>query len=1140
MTVWINEFHYDNASAGDQGEFIEVAGAAGTDLTGWSLVLYNGGSNVNAAVVYRTIPLSGTMPDLSNGMGALRFLPGVTDGIQNGPSDGFALVDSDNQVVQFLSYEGVITAGAGPANGMTSTNVSVSETNATVPGTSLQLSGTGNQYSDFTWAASATSTPDALNNNQSFTAPGPDTAPPQLITTSVSGLQIAADIVLRVNEAVTLDTSKVRLLDNNQQTVDAQITLDGRNVRINPTDNLAGTQTYQVVLDEGALTDTATNASAAVTVQVETAAPPAELRIHAIQGTGATNARNGEIVTIEAIVFGDFQNGDGDAKRDLGGFFMQEEKANHDSDAATSEGIFIYEGSGATQTNVNVGDRVKVTGTVSEFGGKTQITATQISVVQAQAVTDVAAELAVEISLPANDVVATAGKYQPDLKAYESMLVRVTDKLTITEQFDLDRYGQITLTAGERPFQFTAENAPSTAGYDAHLRAIGANQIVYDDGLSVQNAPIGNLDGFAGYNTANAPRMGDTIDGLTGVLDYFSNAWRVRSVEDGSVTVNRVNTRVDEPEDVGGRLKLAGLNVLNYFTTLNENGAQTEVGLAPRGANNQAEFTRQTDKLVNTLLKLNADVLGLVEIENNFEDNAAGNALDYLVDQLNAKLPNPADHYAWVDPGSKHVGGDAIAVGLIYRPAVVKIAAGTTVAKLNDATLATLDGGQALLDQSALNRVFDGESTSRNPLAVTFEEIATGEQFTAVVSHLKSKGSATPAGGAANADNLDGAGAWNHQRELAVTAITKWLATNPTGSSDADQVLLGDFNAYAKENPIKLLADAGYVNVEDRLTKPYSYVFDGQLGTLDYVLASSSLNSQITNVTQWHLNSDDADALDYNLDFSRDPSIYDSNVITRVSDHDPLLIGLNLTSTSTTPTPTQPPAPVPPATPIAAPPEGGVTQGTSGNDILLGGTGNDMLIGGGGNDTLTGGDGRDHASFGGVSSAFTITLGSDGLPTSVTGPTGTNTLSGVERLVFSDRTLAFDVDAAPGQAYRLYEGLLGRAPDRDGISFWVNALDGNPDALESVANAFLNSVEFTARVGAIDQLDNTAYVNMLYTQVLNRAADAEGQAFWRTALDNGASRASLLLNFSESNEHAEGVAPVLLQGIELAPVALPA
>src|SRR5690606_5816147 len=125
-----------------------------------------------------------------------------------------------------------------------------------------------------------------------------------------------------------------------------------------------------------------------------------------------------------------------------------------------------------------------------------------------------------------------------------------------------------------------------------------------------------------------------------------------------------------------------------------------------------------------------ADDLGLVELENDFAAGSSGNAIEYLVGQLNAKLP-AADHYAWVDPGQQHVGSDAIAGGFIYKKQVVKIAEGTSPAILNDALLAGMDGGQALLDQSSINAIFDGENTSRNPLAVTFEQIDSGESFTA-------------------------------------------------------------------------------------------------------------------------------------------------------------------------------------------------------------------------------------------------------------------------------------------------------------------------------------------------------------------------------------------------------------------------
>src|SRR5262249_42529500 len=133
------------------------------------------------------------------------------------------------------------------------------------------------------------------------------------------------------------------------------------------------------------------------------------------------------------------------------------------------------------------------------------------------------------------------GANQPDLEAYEGMLVRIPETLTISEQFNLDRFNEIKLVAGERPVQFTHDNEPDAAGYADHLKELGSRTITYDDGLNIQNAAIDNLDGFAPYDTATAPRMGDTVTGLTGVLDYqwagasaSGSTWRVRAVEDGA------------------------------------------------------------------------------------------------------------------------------------------------------------------------------------------------------------------------------------------------------------------------------------------------------------------------------------------------------------------------------------------------------------------------------------------------------------------------------------------------------------------------------------------------------------------------------------------------------------------------------
>ncbi|GAB3818179.1 hypothetical protein GCM10028895_15120 [Pontibacter rugosus] len=171
--VFINEIHYDNEGT-DTAEGVEVAGNAGADLSGWQLVAYNG----NGGAAYATVNLSGSIPNQDYGYGAV-FFP--INGLQNGAPDGIALVNPDGEVVQFLSYEGTMTATAGPAAGLESEDIGVTEGSATPVNYSLQLTGTGTAYTDFVWSGPIASTYNAINTGQSFggSNPGPDPEEPQ-------------------------------------------------------------------------------------------------------------------------------------------------------------------------------------------------------------------------------------------------------------------------------------------------------------------------------------------------------------------------------------------------------------------------------------------------------------------------------------------------------------------------------------------------------------------------------------------------------------------------------------------------------------------------------------------------------------------------------------------------------------------------------------------------------------------------------------------------------------------------------------------------------------------------------------------------------------------------------------------------
>ena len=613
--------------------------------------------------------------------------------------------------------------------------------------------------------------------------------------------------------------------------------------------------------------------------------------ISTIQGNTDTSPLNGATVTVEAIVVGDFQNGDADALRNLGGFFVQEEAANQDGDAATSEGLFIYDVP-LGLVDVSLGDRVQVTGTVSEFQGQTQLTASSITVVEAGAVADVNT-LAVSVSLDAIDatVVDAEGNYAPDMEAYEGMLATFTDTLTVNELFQLDRFNEIRLSANGRPDQFTQLFDPDPAAFDAYQQQTGSDQIIFDDGLNLQNAailPEADLDGNGVFNTADGFTMGDTITGLTGIVNYTwagntasDTSWRVRSVDDGNTFVDS-NVRDVTPPDVGGTLTVATFNVLNFFTTLDVAGnpGSGPFNLDPRGADNIDEFNRQVDKLVTTLSAMDADVFGLVELENEFQTDQNGDglvAINFLVDALNASLGSPT--YAVVDPGRAYVDvSDAISVGLIYNTETVDLVAGS-VEILDDSDLAGLSG-------TYTTPLFDGPSTNRAPLAATFVDANTGEDFTVAVTHMKSKGGS---GTGDDADAGDGAGAFDATRTQGVEALTEWLDT----FADEDVLVLGDFNAYLQEDPIDAMLTSGYTNLGETFSPGQdSYVFDGKTGTLDYAFANTSLSAYVTDAASWQINSDEPDAIDYNTDFGRDASIFDGAVPNRSSDHDPIIVGL--------------------------------------------------------------------------------------------------------------------------------------------------------------------------------------------------------------------------------------------------------
>ena len=574
---------------------------------------------------------------------------------------------------------------------------------------------------------------------------------------------------------------------------------------------------------------------------------PAAL-ISAVQGAGSASSMVDSSVTVEAVVIADYQSENG-----LDGFFVQEEDVDADGDPATSDGIFIYH----TADGVNVGDQVRLTGTVSEYYGLTEIkgiTAFEICS------TGNAAPSPAVLNLP--NVSDTA------LEAYEGMLVEYSHPLYVTEVYDLNRYGQVILS-GVAPLNTPTNIAEPGMDSEVVSAANALNQIILDDASNDEYPVV--IEHLRSDGTTL--RIGDTVANLYGVLNYSRGYYSVQPTTD--VVFTPSNGRPAVPPDVGSDLMVASFNVLNYFTTIDTGndicGPSTDEEC--RGADNAAEFTRQRDKIISALTLLDADVVGLIEIENTDDT-----ALTDLVAGLNTIAG--AGTYAAIHTGS--IGTHVIKVALIYKPASV-----TPVG-----AYAVLDGG--------IDSRFD-DTQNRPALAQTFADNASGEKFTVVVNHLKSKSS--DCGGAPDDDPIQGN--CNLTRTYAAQALVDWLEGDPTGAGSENYLIIGDMNSYAKEDPIDAIkagADDTADTADDFTDLAasfgndgalYSYAYNGERGYLDHALANPAFLPAITGAQFWHINADEPHFLDYNTEYGQDAlGLYVPDAY-RSSDHDPIVIGIS-------------------------------------------------------------------------------------------------------------------------------------------------------------------------------------------------------------------------------------------------------
>ncbi|MDX1587709.1 MAG: ExeM/NucH family extracellular endonuclease [Oleiphilaceae bacterium] len=520
----------------------------------------------------------------------------------------------------------------------------------------------------------------------------------------------------------------------------------------------------------------------------------------------------------------------------LRGFFFQQPLAEV-ADGGGSRALFVF----APGASVSPGERLRLRGRVSQFHGMTQLSDIRIESRCGQH----GPVLPVPVSLPLSE---------SRRQALQAMVIRLEPPLTVTGNYALGRYGALTL-ADQRlmiPTQVVPPGEPARA-----MASRNRARSLLLDNASRRQFPDPVPYPPPRLSAEHSIRVGDGLDAVTGVLDYRYEQWRLQPLT--TPVFHPDNPRPPPPSPAAPEhLRLAAFNVENYF-----NGA----GGFPtaRGARSPRELARQEAKLGAVLAGLGASVVALAEVANDGYDSQSS------VASLAALA---GEHWQWARPageGPKPSGGDEIAVGLIY----------------DDRVLAA-EGAAMSPEHPAFAR------HNRPPLAQWLRHRASGGRLLVVVNHWKSKRCQGAQG--ENRDQQDGQACWNPRREAAAGALLKWLGSLPV-EDDTPVLLLGDFNAYARETPLRRLAREGFGNLMGKdSAKAYSYVFRGQSGALTHALGNSAVQRRLAAIGHWAVNADEPAVLGYRLQ-DKPPSQREtlfSEGPWRSSDHDPLWLDLQL------------------------------------------------------------------------------------------------------------------------------------------------------------------------------------------------------------------------------------------------------
>lgn len=560
--------------------------------------------------------------------------------------------------------------------------------------------------------------------------------------------------------------------------------------------------------------------------------------ISAIQGMGDASTLVAQTHRVEAIIIS--------LAPALNGLFVQEQENDFDDSELSSEGLFVA----TTQSlgELSTGQVISVAGIVEEVEGKTQLVAnTEFSVCGS------AVAKAVPIALPLNN---------GSLESLEHMLVSFKQELQVINTFNLSSFGQIDL-ATEKLFNPSHVHKPGSE-QAKQLAARNAQLSITLDDFS-ESSPQ-QLDLYGELNAKQPLRIGSVLQAVSGVIDQTSLRYRLRFIE----AAETVHAPRPSAPTLSGDIVIAAFNVLNLF---NGDGQKGDFPTS-RGANSFDEFSRQKSKIVNAILALNPDIIGLNEIENDAE-NTQLSSIYQLATALNTQLGKDVyDYIAY----TSDINGASIANGMLYRSDKVTVQGQSKVLTSENSP------------RDAKGPLFFTEK-SRPALTQAFSVKGSENTFVVSVNHLKSKGSSCGEG-----DDSREQGNCNLTRTRAAQGLAKWLQAQYDG---LPIFIIGDLNSYPQEDPIQALKTAGFTDVmRDKFgSDSYTYSFRGQLGALDYVMANAPANELIASAFEWHINAAEPRVLDYSVTLPRSdiqkPTAWLSNNPYRSSDHDPVVIGIS-------------------------------------------------------------------------------------------------------------------------------------------------------------------------------------------------------------------------------------------------------